>query len=64
MTGNGVLACAAVQRALNAAPGYSLALLLLDMLDCGAPAPQFRLGLTTADLADLYRRQDSEPRMA
>jgi Domain of unknown function (DUF4192) len=64
MTGNGVLARAAVERALNAAPGYSLALLLLDMLDCGAPAPQLRLGLTPADLAELYRRQGSEPRPA
>jgi len=64
MNGNGVLARAAVERALNAAPGYSLALLLLDMLDSGTPAPHLRLGLTTADLAELDSRQDSQPRTA
>jgi Domain of unknown function (DUF4192) len=57
MTGNGVLARAAAERALSAAPGYSLALLLLEMLDSGAPAPRLRLGLTTGDLDELYGRR-------
>jgi hypothetical protein len=61
MSGNGVLARAAVERALNAAPGYSLAVLLLQMLDSGAPATSLRLGLTTGDLDEL---QDRRPRPA
>lgn len=42
--------------ALSAEPGYRMAILLLDMPDSDAPAPQLRLGLTTADLADMYRK--------
>jgi hypothetical protein len=51
MTGDGALASIAVERALRADPSYSLALLLNDMLWSGKPPQQFRLPLTSADLA-------------
>jgi hypothetical protein len=54
-SGNGALASCAVDRALAADPGYSMALLLSDALDAGLPPSSARLPMTPAQVAASYR---------
>jgi hypothetical protein len=53
-SGNGVLASIAVERALDDVPGYSMALLLREALDSGAPPSVARLPMTPAEVAASY----------
>lgn len=50
LVGDGALARAAVDRALDANPGYSMARWIERMLDAGIPGPHCRLRLTSEDL--------------
>jgi Domain of unknown function (DUF4192) len=56
--GDGPLANMALDRALAADPGYSMALLLRDILDAGVPPSQARLPMTPEEVADSYERTD------
>jgi hypothetical protein len=53
-SGDGALAGLAVQRALDADPGYSMALLLADFLDRGLPPSAARLPMTPDEVAQSY----------
>ncbi|MEP7026500.1 MAG: DUF4192 domain-containing protein [Actinomycetota bacterium] len=52
--GDGTLASMAVQRALDADPDYSMALLLADALECGLPPSAARLPMTPEEVAASY----------
>ena len=52
--GNGTLANIALDRALAADPGYSMALLLRDILAAGVPPSQARLPMTPEEVAASY----------
>jgi hypothetical protein len=56
--GDGALASIAVERALAADPGYSMAELLRDIVDAGVPPSEARLPMTPADVARSYARAD------
>jgi hypothetical protein len=69
-SGNGALAAVAVDRALAARPGYSMALLLHDALTSGLPPSAAKLPMTPAEVAASYDprravsrrpRQSAEP---
>ncbi len=62
--GNGALAAVALDRALAARPGYSMALLLGDALTAGLPPSAARLPMTPAEVAASYATQDAEPAQA
>jgi hypothetical protein len=53
-SGNGALACVAVDRALAARPGYSMALLIGEALDAGLPPSAAKLPMTPAEVAASY----------
>lgn len=55
-SGDGTLANIALDRALAADPGYSMALLLRDILDAGVPPSAARLPMTPEEVADSYER--------
>ena len=58
--GDGGLANVALERAIDADPGYSMAHLLHGLIATGAPPSTVRLSMTPADLADAYR-EDADP---
>jgi hypothetical protein len=57
--GDGTLANIALDRALAADPGYSMALLLRDILAAGVPPSQARLPMTPEEVANSYARADA-----
>jgi hypothetical protein len=59
--GDGALANIALERALAADPRYSMALLLRDILDAGAPPSQAWLPMTPEEVADCYDSADDPP---
>jgi hypothetical protein len=58
-SGNGALASVAVERALAARPGYSMALLLGEALDAGLPPSAAKLPMTPAEVAATYAAQSA-----
>jgi hypothetical protein len=54
--GDGTLANMALERALSADPGYSMALLLADILAAGVPPSAARLPMTPQEVADSYEQ--------
>jgi Domain of unknown function (DUF4192) len=56
--GDGALANIAIDRALAADPGYSMALLLRDIMDAGVPPSAARMPMTPQQVADSYARID------
>jgi len=59
--GNGALANVALDRAVAADPGYSMALLLRDTIDAGAPPSLARLPMTPEEVAASYGTEDGFP---
>jgi hypothetical protein len=59
--GNGALANVALDRALADAPGYSMALLLRETIDAGAPPAMARLPMTPEQVAASYEIAPGEP---
>jgi len=57
--GDGTLANIALDRALAADPGYSMALLLRDILAAGVPPSQARLPMTPDEVAESYARAEA-----
>jgi Domain of unknown function (DUF4192) len=53
-SGNGALASVAVDRAVTARPGYSMALLIGEALDAGLPPSAAKLPMTPAEVAASY----------
>jgi hypothetical protein len=60
-SGNGALANVALDRALAVDPGYSMALLLRDTIDAGAPPSLARLPMTPEEVAASYGAEDGFP---
>ncbi len=58
-SGDGTLANIALDRALAADPGYSMALLLRDILAAGVPPSLARLPMTPEEVADSYAQSPS-----
>jgi hypothetical protein len=56
--GEGTLANIAIERALDADPNYSMALLLGDILDAGVPPSEARLPMTPEEVAESYARAE------
>ena len=56
--GEGTLANIAIERALDADPQYSMALLLSDVIDAGVPPSEARLPMTPAEVAESYTRAE------
>jgi hypothetical protein len=56
-SGNGALASVAIDRALAARPGYSMALLLGEALDAGLPPSAAKLPMSPAEVAASYAAQ-------
>ncbi|MFA1545852.1 DUF4192 domain-containing protein [Actinomadura chokoriensis] len=54
--GDGGLANVALQRALDADPAYSMALILCEVINAGIPPSQLRLRMTSDQLAAAYDR--------
>jgi hypothetical protein len=63
-SGNGALANLALDRALAADPGYSMALLLRDTIDAGAPPSLARLPMTPDEVAASYGPEDGFPQLS
>jgi hypothetical protein len=61
-SGNGALAGLAIDRALAADPGYSLALLLQDVIAAGIPPSAARLPMTPEEVERSYTRPGRAPR--
>ncbi len=59
--GNGALANVALDRALDADPSYSMALLLRDTIDAGVPPSLARLPMTPEEVAASYAVDDEAP---
>src|SRR5215510_11531157 len=57
--GDGTLANIALDRALTADPGYSMALLLRDILAAGVPPSQARLPMTPEEVAESYKQAEA-----
>jgi hypothetical protein len=57
--GEGTLANIAIERALDADPQYSMALLLSDVIDAGVPPSEARLPMTPEEVAESYARAES-----
>jgi Domain of unknown function (DUF4192) len=55
--GDGALASVAIERALDADPGYSMALLVADALHAGLPPSAARLPMTPKQVAASYARR-------
>jgi len=64
--GDGALASVAIERALRADPGYSMALLIADALHAGLPPSAARLPMTPKQVAASYakRRRPTSARAA
>jgi Domain of unknown function (DUF4192) len=60
--GNGALANIALDRALDDDPSYSLAKLLREALDAGAPPELARVPCTPQEAAELYAERDGGKR--
>jgi hypothetical protein len=60
--GEGALASIAVERALDADPGYSMALLLGDILDAGVPPSAAQLPMSPEEVELSYAPAAREPR--
>ena len=60
-SGEGALANIAIDRALAADPGYSLARLLRDIMDAGVPPSAARVPMTPEQVAASYDLADSGP---
>ena len=60
-SGEGALANIAIDRALAADPGYSLAQLLRDIMDAGVPPSAARVPMTPEQVAASYDLADEEP---
>ena len=58
--GNGALANLALDRALADTPGYSMALLLRDTIDAGAPPSLAVLPMTPEEVAASYENQQAD----
>jgi hypothetical protein len=58
--GNGALANVALDRALEADPAYSMALLLRDLIDAGAPPAMARLPMTPEEVAASYAAAEDD----
>jgi hypothetical protein len=63
-SGNGALAAVAIDRALAARPGYSMALLLDEALRAGLPPSAASLPMTPAEVAASYDAQQAEDEAA
>jgi hypothetical protein len=63
-SGDGTLANIALDRALAADPGYSMARLLRDILAAGVPPSLARLPMTPEEVAESYAQQSPSPRKA
>jgi hypothetical protein len=59
-SGDGALANVALDRALDADPGYSMAQLLREAIDCGAPPSMARLPMTPEEVAESYTDPDED----
>jgi len=59
-SGDGALANVALDRALDADPGYSMAHLLREAIDCGAPPSMARLPMTPEEVAESYADPDED----
>lgn len=59
--GDGALANIAIDRALAADPGYSMACLLRDVLDAGVPPSAARAPMTPEEVAASYALPDAAP---
>lgn len=57
--GEGTLANIAIERALDADPQYSMALLLSDVIDAGVPPSEARLPMTPEEVAESYAQAES-----
>lgn len=62
--GNGALANIAIERALTADPGYSMANLLSRAIDAGLPPSAARLPMTPDEVEASYARSERSPRSA
>jgi Domain of unknown function (DUF4192) len=62
-SGNGALANVALDRALAVDPGYSMALLLRDTIDAGAPPSLAQLPMTPEEVAASYGTEDGFPEL-
>jgi hypothetical protein len=60
-SGDWTLANVALERALAADPGYSMARLLRDILAAGVPPAQARLPMTPEEVEESYARSESLP---
>lgn len=60
-SGNGALAGLAIERALAADPGYSLALLLRDIVAAGVPPSAAQLPMTPEEVEESYARDRRAP---
>jgi len=60
-SGDGTLANVALEQALAADPGYSMARLLRDILAAGVPPAQARLPMTPEEVEESYARSESLP---
>jgi hypothetical protein len=58
-SGNGALASVAIDRALAARPGYSMAVLLGDALEAALPPSAAKLPMTPAEVAASYAAQSA-----
>ncbi len=56
--GEGTLANIAIERALEADPDYSMALLISDLLDAGVPPSEARLPMTPEEVAESYAQAE------
>ena len=56
--GEGTLANIAIERALDADPDYSMALLLGELLDAGVPPSAARLPMTPEEVAESYAQAE------
>ena len=56
--GEGTLANIAIERALDADPQYSMALLLSDIIDAGVPPSEARLPMTPEEVAESYAQAE------
>jgi Domain of unknown function (DUF4192) len=59
--GDGALANIALDRALASDPGYSMALLLRDIMDAGVPPSAARMPMTPDQVAASYAAQEAAP---
>lgn len=59
--GEGALANIAIDRALETDPGYSMALLLRDVIDAGVPPSAAQLPMTPEEVAASYARAEARP---